>query len=119
MQVGDVPEPLCDPQEHSTDVNNEFDLGSGNNQLTVCHTLHVECYWDGKVQHTHLVLHCTDEAQLGRNSCLHAVAYTFEGPCYHWQWRFVLWNLLAIYSLAGFRTICSWHVIHFFFALPR
>ena len=73
MQVGDVPEPLCDPPEHSTDVNNEIDLGNGSDQLTVCHSL----LWEWKIHtHTHLVPHCTDEAQLGRNSCLHAVAHT-------------------------------------------
>ena len=37
MQAGDVPEPLCDPPEHSTDMNNEIDLGNGNDQLMVCH----------------------------------------------------------------------------------
>ena len=58
MQIGDVPEPLCDPPEYSTDVNNEIDLGNGSDQLMVCHSL----LWEWKIHtHIHLVPHCTDE----------------------------------------------------------
>ena len=48
MQIGDIPEPLNDPSEHSTctasidplsNPENELGLGDDNNQLMVCHCL--------------------------------------------------------------------------------
>ena len=56
----------------------------------ICWWYVIVYYGNGKYNIViHLVLHCTDEAQLGRNSCLYAVACPYQGP---WKWKFVLWN---------------------------